>query len=298
MHDLVLIDGSNFWYRAYLASLATGLDQPGGGLLIFNNMLKKVVKQFGKTNIVICWDSGDGGRKEIAPTYKAQRVVTSDVWIHLKLAIELVDYLGIKIAFLEGYEADDVIGSLAAKSIGNVRILSYDKDFYQLVSDTVKVFRPARKIHGVQKPDEIIGVTEVYNEFGVFPEKVPLLKAFLGDTSDNIPKLPIRLTANFKKVLINCINRVLTVEGVYDNLELFDDKFKPALVSFKEQATLSFKILKIQTGLTPKVIESEFDESLLEQFALKVNIKNLKIEEWKGLDSPGEEESSSQTSLF
>lgn len=293
---MVLVDGSNLWYRAF--SVNPGLDVPGGPILIFSSMLRKIAREFGKRNIVVCWDAGHGGRAEIDPNYKSNREHIKGVWDYLVYAANLVELLGLKIAFLEGFEADDVIGSLALKSSMPVKILSYDKDFYQLVTGTITVFRPARKIHGVQKPDEIIDTASVIKEFGCLPDKLPLLKSFLGDASDNIPKLPLRLTAAFKKQLLMVINKFSNIEEIYLNLDTFDTKYLTILESFKERAMLSFKMLKIKTDLEPKVIESNFDEAGLQTLCDDLKIKSLKLEEWKQLDLDLNDESSSQSSLF
>lgn len=281
---LILVDGSNAWYRAYCAN--PGLSIPGGPMLIFSSMLRKLCNQFGKDNIVVCWDSGDGGRKALDTEYKAQRVAVSGVWDHLPLMSTLVSALGIKTSLAVGFEADDVIGSLARKHDKDVLVVSYDKDFYQLVDDKIKVFKPARKIHGVSKPDEIVGTSEVIETFGCSPTKIPLLKAFLGDNSDNIPKIPVRLVAAVKDALLSRIEKVSSIEEFYESLDNFDTKHHQAFKDFKERAILSFEILKIKLNINPVINDPTFNQALIEEICQKVDIKSLKIQEWKDLQNP------------
>lgn len=290
---LVLIDGSNAWYRAYCAN--PGLSVPGGPMLIFTSMLRKLANQFGKDNLIICWDAGDGGRKTLDTEYKAQRVAVTGVWEHLPLMTKLVSALGISTAIAPGYEGDDVIGSLAKaghkapkspQCNDEVLIVSYDKDFYQLVTDKVKVFKPARKIHGNQKPDEFIGPKEASEDFGCSPERIPLLKAFLGDNSDNIPKIPLRLVAAVKDALLKRVAISKTVDEFYEDISGFDVKHHETLLNFKDRARLSFELLKIKVDLVPKLEIPVFNELLIEEICQKVDIKSLKIQEWKDLQEP------------
>ena len=128
---LVLVDGSNLWYRAYTATM---LDPPGGPVMICSSMLRKICEERGKHNIIMCWDAGDGGRKALDDQYKAKRKPVAGVWDDLKWMKKMVKCLGITTAETQGFEADDTIGSLATQSDRDILISSWDKDFYQLVS--------------------------------------------------------------------------------------------------------------------------------------------------------------------
>lgn len=275
----ILVDGSNAWYRAYCAVM-TGT-QPGMGIVIFSSMLRKLARTYGKENIIVCWDLGDSGRKQLDPEYKAGRTSVKDVWTHMPLIKKLTLSLGISTSEKEGYEADDIIGSLINK-YPKTYIMSYDKDFYQLITDSIHVLRPSRKIKGVQQPDEIIDPKAALEDWGCIPSKIPFLKAFLGDASDNIPKLPIRLTAGLKKEIIDAVNTANVFEEIWDHD--FSSKFVDIIEEFRTRATTSYKMLLIQKDIQVSITPGIFNASEVENICQKANVKSLKIAEWDDLE--------------
>jgi len=275
----LLLDASNAWYRCYLASV---LDPPGGPLYIFTRMMYKLCKKYGKNNVIVCWDNGHGGRKEIDPNYKAHRTSNQNVWEDIVYLYRMVEILGLQHARCEGFEADDIIGSLAVNvySDSDVLINSYDKDFYQLVSNRIKVIRPERKMNGKIFPEQIIDNEGVKEEFNCAPNKVILLKAFRGDSSDNIPKLPIRFTQNFQKCFFEVVDKCSNVADFYKYVDVFDKKYHDDLIVFKERALLNEKLICINCNLTPTVSSNTLDTNGFEHLCRELEITKLKIGEW------------------
>ena len=99
----ILIDASNAWYRAYVATM---LDKPGGPVLIMTYMLRRLAKEYGKRNLILCWDAGKGGRKELDENYKAGRQPVDGVWDDIPYMKRMVDCLGLSSATCDGFEAE------------------------------------------------------------------------------------------------------------------------------------------------------------------------------------------------
>ena len=189
---LFLIDGSSQMYRAYHAMRGGGLSGPGGktthAVYIFVTMLRKLMEDHNPQYIAASFDlPGRTFRSDLAADYKATRspmppdLAEQIPWVH-----EACEALGVPILTYERYEADDVIGTLAAKAIAagfEVAIVTGDKDFFQLVHDGLKVYNP--KDDGTWYNAE--GVKE---KFGVLPEQVVDVLALMGDSIDNIKGVP------------------------------------------------------------------------------------------------------------
>lgn len=297
----VLIDGSNMWYRAYTG---TPLTPPGGPMLIMYNMVKKLVQNFGAHNLIFCWDSaGDGGRREIDTDYKANRKAVEGVWEHLIHGKDLLSALGLSSAIAEGFEADDAIGSLAQSIEDDILIASYDRDFYQLITDRVKVYHAARKIRGVSQPEKIITKAEAEEHFGCIPAKIPLVKAFKGDPSDNIPKLNITFGKKFKEQFFRVVGKSISLEDFYSNLEDFDADYRSKLVDFKERASLNYSLVLIRKDAPVKTEKNTLDPHAVEALCNKFQITSIKIPQWKAAvnsfsDNPTPEVEISQKTLF
>jgi len=277
MHSKVLIDGSNSWYRSYVA---TALDRPGGPVMIMTYMLRRLCNHYGIDNVILCWDAGRSGRDQLDPEYKAKRTSAEGVWEDLPYMKRMVECLGIPSAATKGFEADDTIGSLAHSLDGPVLIQSFDKDFYQLVTDRIRVLRPKRKIRGKEIPEKIIGEEEVIEEFGCKPSSVILFKVFKGDSSDNIPKIDIRFTKNFKQQLYKAIDLSTDVETFYNHIDMFDTKYQSILRSFKERALLNEELVTIKTGLDVEASQSKLDPEAFDKLCSEVEITRLKVSDW------------------
>lgn len=187
----VLIDGSALAYRAHFALIRTPLINSRGentsAVYAFTGALQRILDQIKPSHIVCVFDTkAPTFRHDLYPEYKSTRA---------KMPPELADALpwikdvikGFNIVCLEmeGYEADDIIGTMATRAAHSgfqVGMLTGDKDFYQLIDNQVKVINP--------KTFEWVGPDEVKQHFGVAPDRMIDLLALMGDSSDNVPGIP------------------------------------------------------------------------------------------------------------
>jgi DNA polymerase-1 len=191
--ELFLVDGNNLAYRAYFAlpeELATSEGFPTGALLGFTNMLFKLLSDYRPKGVAVAWDTRPVHRAAISEDYKSERRPMPDLlreqFPHFRPIVEAFGYRNLE---FEGWEADDVIATLATQADeAGLRtcVVSTDRDAFQLVSDNVVLMMTPR---GVQEVN-VYTPARVEARLGVPPEKVPDLIGLKGDTSDNIPGIP------------------------------------------------------------------------------------------------------------
>jgi DNA polymerase-1 len=191
--ELFLIDGNSLAYRAFYAlpeTIATSTGQPTNAIFGFASMLVKILTEYGPQPTLVCWDAGMSGREEVSTEYKAGRKERPDLlaeqWPHLHPLVEAFGYRNVKVA---GYEADDVIATLArqarAKGI-DVMVVTGDRDMFQIVGDGVRVMATSRGI----TETKVYNRQAVIDRYGIPPELIPDFYGLKGDTSDNIPGVP------------------------------------------------------------------------------------------------------------
>ena len=187
---LFLIDGSNQMYRAYHA--IRGLTGPDGkstnAVYGFINMLRKLIADHQPEYIAASFDvRGQTFRSKMSADYKANRApMPSDLAEQIPWVFEACEALGVPIFTSEGFEADDVIGTLASRAAShglNAAIVTGDKDFFQLVNNVIKVYNP--KDEGTW-----LDAAGVVQKFGVPPSQVVDVLALMGDASDNVKGVP------------------------------------------------------------------------------------------------------------
>ena len=194
--ELFLIDGNSLAYRAFFAlpeSIATSTGFPTNAIFGFASMLVKILTEHGPRPTVVVWDApGMSGRKEVYPEYKAQRTSRPDLlreqWPHLE---PLVDAFGYRNVRVDGYEADDVIASIAERAREQgvpVTVVTGDRDAFQLIDaeSRVRVMATSRGITDTKTYD----YAAVIERYGIPPELIPDFYGLKGDTSDNIPGVP------------------------------------------------------------------------------------------------------------
>jgi DNA polymerase-1 len=194
--ELFLIDGNSLVYRAFFAlpeSIATSDGRPTNAIFGFASMLVKIITDYGIKPTVVVWDAGSSGRKEVYADYKAQRAerpsLLREQWPAFEPLVEAFGYQNIR---ADGYEADDVIATLAehAKRADpplDVMVVTGDRDAYQLVDDgRVKIMTTSRGITDTRVYDR----EGVIDRYGIPPELIPDFIGLKGDTSDNIPGVP------------------------------------------------------------------------------------------------------------
>ena len=250
---LFLIDGPSLVYRAFFAlpeSIATSTGVPTNAIFGFASMLVKIVTEYGVCPTVVAWDAGTSGRSELYPDYKASRRSRPDLLKQQWPAMEpLVEAFGYRNARLEGYEADDVIASLAQRAINaeppvEVMIVTGDRDVFQLIDERglVKVMATARGITDTKIYDR----QAVIDRYGIPPESIPDFYGLKGDTSDNIPGIP----GIGDKTASELLQRYGTLEQVLENVDrISGPKRKQNLIEFAEDARMSRELATVKRDL-------------------------------------------------
>jgi len=251
---LYLIDGSSYIFRAYHAirSLSTSKGSPTNAIYGFTSMIFKFLKDYSPEYLGIVFDSkGKTFRDEIYPLYKANREEAPDDFkVQVPKIFEMVDSLGIPQVQIEGYEADDIMGTIAKemeeKGI-SVVLVTGDKDFCQLVSEKVTLIDTMR--------DKKTGIKEVIQRFGVPPESVIDVFALSGDATDNIPGV----RGVGEKTASELIGKFRTIESLYENLNELPQRQRDLLEANKESAILSKRLVTIETSIPMSVSLEGFE---------------------------------------
>jgi DNA polymerase-1 len=239
--ELFLIDGNSLAYRAFFAlpeSIATSTGVPTNAIFGFASMLVKILTDYGPKATVVVWDAGSSGRKEVYSEYKAGRATRPDLlkeqWPHLEPLVEAFGYRNIRV---DGYEADDVIASIAEQAKREdppieVMIVTGDRDAYQLVDEHVSIMTTSRGITDTKVYDR----QGVIDRYGIPPELVPDFLGLKGDTSDNIPGVP----GIGDKTAADLLNRFGSLENVLDSIdEISGAKRKQNLTEHADDARIS-----------------------------------------------------------
>lgn len=279
METLLLIDGNGIIHRAYhaLPSFTTKKGFPTGAIFGFFSILNKVVSDFKPNYLIVCFDTPTPSfRKKIFIEYQAQRPkLDEDLKIQFKVIKEGLDKAGIFHIEKEGYEADDLMGSIAfyfKKNNLKILILSGDRDILQLIDEGVYVVTPEI---GFSK-SKIYDFVEVKNKFGIQPKQIPDFKALVGDPSDNY-KGAKGIGPKKAQQLLNLYG---SIEGIFKNIEEIDEKTKKSLLENKNNIFLSLKLAKILTNINLEEVNLEkarflgFKEEL-KDFLIKYEIKSL-----------------------
>ncbi|MCB4767490.1 DNA polymerase I [Ancylobacter sp. Lp-2] len=251
---VVLIDGSAYIFRAYhaLPPLTRSSDKlPVGAVAGFCNMLWKLVRAQGfspaPTHLAVVFDKSEQTfRKDIYPLYKAQRPdLPEDLIPQFPLIREATRAFDLACVEQAGFEADDIMATYAeqAKKRGaRVTIISSDKDLMQLVDDNVRMYDPMK--------DKSIGVDEVFEKFGVTPDKVIDVQSLAGDSVDNVPGVP--------GIGIKTAAQLLADYGDLDTLlarasEIKQTKRRENLIEFADQARLSRELVTLKRDVPVEV---------------------------------------------
>lgn len=243
MDKLVLIDGFAILHRAFHAipPLTNKKGQPTNAIYGFVSMLLRIIQDLNPTHIVVCMDEKAPTFRHIAfKTYQAQRPKTDpSLESQIEKTKEVIKAFDIPMLSKKGFEADDVIGTLAQRNKNkiDVVIVTGDRDILQLVDDKVKVFMP---IAGLSN-GKLFGIDETVERLGVVPELIPDYKALVGDPSDNYfgvtgigPKTAIKLLEEFK-----------SVDGIYKNIKKVKPMIAEKLIKDKKSALMSHKLATI-----------------------------------------------------
>ena len=282
MKKLFLLDGMALIYRAYFAMnkspriTSTGLNT--SAIFGFCNTLLEVLKKQNPTHIAVVFDTAaPTNRHEEFESYKANRqAIPEDLEAAIPYVVQLIEGFNIPVLTLDGYEADDIIGTLAKKAEQHdfqVYCMTPDKDFAQLVSPNIFIYKPARLGDGA----EILGVDEILQKWEVqdVTQVIDILGLW-GDAVDNIPGIPGIGEKTAKKL----IQQYHSIENLIANSSELKGKQKENVENFAEQGLLSKKLATIQLDVPIEFNEDffevkEYNKEALEKLFVELEFRNL-----------------------
>lgn len=260
MKKIFFLDAYALIYRAYFAlNKNPRINSKGlntSAIMGFLNTLYDVLKNEKPTHIGIAFDLGAPTlRTDDFSEYKANREETPpDIKISVPYIKEIIKAFNIPIFEREGYEADDIIGTLSKKAEKEgftTFMMTPDKDFGQLVSDNIFVYKPAKG----GEPAKVLGPKEVCERYGIArPEQVIDILGLWGDASDNIPGIP----GIGEKTATKLISEFDSVENIIANADKLKGKMRENVINFAQQGLLSKKLATIDTN-----VPVDFDEEQL-----------------------------------
>ncbi|MEE9188686.1 MAG: DNA polymerase I [Anaerolineales bacterium] len=265
---IFLLDGHALAYRTYFALTRGGTGgqhwitrdgEPTAGVYGFASVLLRILEQERPDYLMVAFDTGKTFRDDLYSDYKGTREkMPDDLVIQMVRVRQLVDAFNIPRIELEGYEADDVLGSVAVKAVDaglGVKIITGDKDLLQLVNDRVMVSLPGKSLSDAKDylRDDVI-------EFiGVRPDQIVDFKALVGDKSDNIPGV----RGVGEKTAVKLLAEYDTLENIYANLENISTSVRNKLEKSHDDALMSQELARIVTDL---VVPLNLDQARTEHF--------------------------------
>lgn len=279
MSRLCLIDAHSLCYRAFFAikvGLVTSYGQPTNAAYGFVNMLNKIIEDTKPEYIAICFDTAKPTfREEKFKEYKIhRRPMPDDLKTQIPLIREIILANNIKIIEKEGFEADDVIATLAnraAKKNIDVSIVTSDKDMLQLVNNRIEVYNPYKGDGKHFSP------TQVEEDFGVKPENIVDLLSLMGDSVDNIPGVK----GIGEKTAVELLKEFKNIDELLDKAEkIKSDKLKKLIRDNKEMMILSRELAELPLDMDidldlEDLIFKEADYHKLYEIFSKLEFKSL-----------------------
>src|SRR5213080_1539744 len=277
--ELFLVDGNNLAYRAFFAlpeELATTEGFPTNALLGFTNMLFKLLSDYRPKGVAVAWDTRAVHRHEMSEEYKSERRPMPDLLgEQFPFFRPIVEAFGYRNLEFEGWEADDVIATLATRADdAGIRtcIVSTDRDAFQLVSDNVSLMMTPRGVSDVNvyTPDRVEA------RYGIKPEQIPDFIGLKGDTSDNIPGIP----GIGDKTAGQLIAQYGSVEEVIAHADDLSPARRKNVIEFAEQARLAKQLATMRRDLDIDCDPAELvlappDRSQLREMFRRFEFRNL-----------------------
>ena len=278
---LYLIDGHALAYRMYFALTAGGSSQrwqtstgePTAGIYGFARELLRIFEQEKPDYLAVAFDTGKTFRDTIFPAYKGTRAkMPDDLRPQIERIRQMVDIFNIPRLEMEGFEADDVLGSAArwaAKQGLGVKIITGDRDLLQLVNDRTIVYLAGDDQNFIT-PEDVLG------KLHVRPEQVVDYKALVGDKSDNIPGV----AGVGEKTTENLLLKYGTLDNIYAHLDEIEPRWRNKLEAGKESAYMSYQLAAIRTDLTVAIDLEQarteaFDPAKVEAFFRELEFRSL-----------------------
>jgi len=259
MNRLVLIDGNAILHRAYhaLPTLTNKAGEPTQAVYGFVSILFRVIEDLKPTHLAVAFDRpGPTFRNELFKNYQAQRPeMEKELSSQVGKVHQVVEAMQIPVYELDGFEADDVLGTIAKQSsvvrhqssdkIDEVVIVTGDRDLLQLVNDKVKLFMPVKGLN----EGKLFGEKEVEERMGVKPKQIVDLKALMGDASDNYPGV----AGIGPKTAISLIDEYRSLENIYKHIDQIKNiAVSEKLKNGKENALISQKLAQVVTDAPVK----------------------------------------------
>tara|TARA_B100001059_G_scaffold81674_1_gene79715 strand:- start:333 stop:1289 length:957 start_codon:yes stop_codon:yes gene_type:complete len=301
---LFLLDAYALIFRGYYAFIknprinSKGMDT--SAIMGFTNSLLDLIKRERPDHLAVCFDKGGSViRTEMFTGYKANREQTPEaIEIAVPYIQQILDAMHIPVIVKEGFEADDIIGTLAKqaeKESYQVYMVTPDKDFAQLVSENIFMYRPARMGNGI----EIWGVPEVQEKFEVErPEQVIDYLGMMGDAVDNIPGLPGVGDKTAKKF----IKSYGSMEGLLEHTSDLKGKLKEKIEANKEIGILSKQLATILLDVPVKFDAKDYKLSEPNADAVNAVFQELEFrriaDNFKKIFTQNEEEAPKKRNSF
>jgi DNA polymerase-1 len=284
-YSLVLIDGSSYLFRAFhaLPKLMSTKGAHTGAMKGVISMIKKLINDNPESQIAVVFDAkGKSFRNDIYPAYKANRAAMPDELRQQIAPIhEIIKHMGVPLLIVEGVEADDVIGTLAARATVqklDVLISTGDKDMAQLVNDHITLVNTMNEV--VMDP---AGVTD---KFGVRPDQIIDYLALVGDTSDNIPGVP----KCGPKTAVKWLAAYDSVAGVIEHAGEVTGKVGEYLRDSLETLPMSYRLATIKLDVPLDVGPEALEMTLPDAVALRELYTEYEFRQWlKELHGPADE---------
>ena len=272
---LYLIDGSSYIFRAYYAlrHLSSSKGFPTNAVYGFTSMLFKFLKDYNPEYLGIVFDSkGDVFRNDIYPEYKANRAAPpEDLVPQIGKIFEIVDAFNIARVQLEGFEADDLMGTIAkevSKDDVDVVLVTGDKDFTQLVTDKVTLLDTMK--------NKKTSVSDVIEKYGVSPERVVDVFALAGDSVDNIPGVK----GIGEKTAVSLISAFGSLDELLEHLDEIPDRQRGLIEEHLDMVLLSKELVTIKTDVDIQTSLDRFkysglDDKKVRSLFLELEFRNL-----------------------
>ncbi len=284
MNKILLIDGNSMLFRAYYSTMRHPMKTAAGvatnAVFGFARMLNLALRQLAPTHVLVAFDTGKKTfRHETFTDYKGTRPdLPEELKIQFPLVRDLISAMGLKFYELDGFEADDIIGSLTKQfQEYPIDVLTGDKDLFQLAQDQTTIWMMKT---GTSQMDKF-SPAEIYATYQLIPQQIIDLKGLMGDASDNIPGVK----GIGEKTALNLLQQYPNIETIYQNLDNLSATVKQKLIAGEDLAYLSKDLATIKTDLTLDLkldaFKFEIDYPALYQFyqAYEMNSLSKEIED-------------------
>ena len=303
---IYLIDGHALAYRTYFALTSGGTGrfqtqsgEPTAGIFGFVSVILKILDTDKPDYLAVAFDTGKTFRNDLFPEYKATRAkMPDDLKPQIERIRQLIDAFPFPRLEVEGYEADDVLGSVAQHAVEKglgVKIITGDRDLLQLVTDSIVVNLAGAKLSEAKD----YFPKDVKEYLGVLPEQVVDYKALVGDQSDNIPGVQ----GVGEKTAVSLLSQYPTLEDIYSHLDELPARVKARLESGRGSAEMSRTLAAIRTDL-PVTLDLEkaridhFDKDAVLKIFRELEFRTLTTRFLTICNQASPAEPASQLSLF